>query len=306
MPQDISASTGEGIMPAHGKARLLPHVFDSYAVQVLLWTDRLYFELGAKRSSHSGLDLIYMDGHQESPGGAVVWGVDRQCEDDHFRTQLLHAELEFQALGGQVMRVYMEDPVPLPLARTLSRLGYRSRVELALMAELPLPISGDGPDPHYTLRAVTADEQWRLKQSLHAGASGQPDGYDLSAADWVELERQKCETGGMQCYLVFSGDEPIATVGLIRDRGVARLKNLYVASSHRKRGVGLATIRLLADEAGNLGYRRFGCFAVEGGNALRVYERAGLRIVSSVTEFSKDLATAAMPDELRNPEYAAR
>ncbi len=293
-------------MPAHAEAWPVSHVFDPYAVNVLLWTDRLYFELGAKRSSDSGLDLIYMDGHQRSPGGAVVWGVDRQCDEDHFHTMLLDAEREFQALGGRVMRVYMEDPVPLPLGKTLSRLGYHSRVELALMAPLPLPSSADPPDPCYTLRAVTTDKQWRIKQSLHAGASEQPDGYDLSAADWVELERQKCETGGMQCYLVFSGDEPIAAVALIRDRGVARLKNLYVASSHRKRGVGLTTIRLLANEAANLGYRRFGCFAVKGGNALRVYERAGLRIISSVTEFSKDLAQPALPNKLKKPDHAAR
>lgn len=263
---------------------------DPYAVRVLLDTDRLYFELGAKRSSASGLDLVYMDGHLRSPSGAAIWGVDRQCKTDEFGKMLIAAEAELHELGGRVMRVYVEDPAPQQLTAAFAQLRYRSRVELALMADLPVSVRAGELNPDFTMVEVKTVQQWLTKQSLHAGEQGQPDGYVLSAAEWVELERKKCETGGMSCYLVYSGSDVVATVALIRDRGIARLKNLYVGFEHRQRGVGITTVRLLANEASALGYRKFGCFVVEGGKAFGVYKRAGLRIVSSVTEFSKQLA----------------
>ena len=276
-------------MNAQANIKPLAYTFDEHSVRALLETDRLYFGLGATRSSDSGLDLLYMEGHVDSPSGAVIWGVDRRCGEDRFCEMLSRAENELRSLGGRVMRVYIEDPVPQALSGSFRRLLYRPRTELALMSRLPLVQSSGELDTAYILSRVKTEQEWRTKESLHAGEEGQPDGYRLLAADWVKLEREKCETGGMSCYLVFRGNEPVATVGLVRDRGIARLKNLYVSSQYRKRGVGLATIYLLAQEAGALGYESFGCFAVKGGNALRVYERTGLRVVSSVTEFSKDL-----------------
>ena len=288
-------------MHIHASSALPPAQVESDFIRALLETDRHYFVLAAKRSSASGLELLYMEGHVNSPSGAVIWGVDGRCGEDGFRDMLLRAESELQHLGGRVMRVYLEDPVPQTRVNAFSRLLYRPRTELALMARLPLPFGE--LDPTYRLRAVQNEQDWRMKEALHAGEEGQPDGYRLSASAWVELERKKCATGQMSCYLVFWADEPVATVALMRDGDVARLKNLYVGAQHRRRGVGLATILLLGQKANELGCRRFGCFAVEGGKALGVYERAGLRVVASVTEFSKELAPSRLRRRLSEKDH---
>jgi GNAT superfamily N-acetyltransferase len=259
--------------------------------RVLLETDRLYFSLGATRCSNSGLDLMYIPGHTTTPSGSVIWGVNRLCTEDRFRRMLASAEAELGSLGGRTMRVYVEDPVPAQISRAFQGAGYRARVEVALLADIPAILADSAADKMYDFVKVETPEHWKLKTLLHAADDRQADGYAASADDWVELERLKCRSGGMSCFLVLRGQEPIAAVGLILDRGVARLKNLYVGPACRKGGIGLATIRFLAAWAYALGYEWFGCFALENGNAIRVYERAGLRVVASATEFSRELSS---------------
>ena len=187
------------------------------------------------------------------------------------------------------MRVYIENPVPRQIAHALEECGYRARVEVALLAEVSALLPSAHAPKEYRLLKVDKEQHWRLKEELHGTENKQADGYAADARDWVGLERMKCATGGMACYLVMRDSQPVAAVGLILDRGVARLKNLFVSPACRKRGIGLATIRLLAGAAHEQGYQWFGCFALENGNALRVYERAGLRGVAAVTEFSRGL-----------------
>lgn len=260
-----------------------------YLHRVLLETDRLYFSLGAIRSSSSGMDLMYIPGHTTTPSGSVVWGVNRLCAEDRFRRMLGNAEAQLGSLGGRTMRVYVEDPVPGEISRVFHRAGYRARVEVALLCDIPTILANADADKVCEFLKVETPEHWKLKALLHTGDDRQADGYAASADDWVELERTKCGSGGMTCFLVLRGQQPVAAVALILDRGVARLKNLYVGPAFRRGGIGLATIRFLAASAYELGYEWFGCFALENGNAIRVYERAGLRVVASATEFSREL-----------------
>ena len=279
-------------LPGRGPGAPVSYDVPSYAHRVLLETDRLYFELGALRSS-SGLDLLYVPEYIGSPSGSVVWGVDRTSAGNHFAGMLKRAEVELRQLGGRALRVYIENPVPRQIAHALEASGYRPRVEVALLAEVSTVLASTDVPKDYEFLKVENDQHWRLKEELHATEEKQADGYATDARDWVGLERMKCATGGMACYLVMRDSQPIAAVGLILDRGIARLKNLFVTPACRKGGIGLATIRLLAGAAHAQGYQWFGCFALENGNAIRVYQRAGLRVVAAATEFSRDL----VPDD---------
>jgi GNAT superfamily N-acetyltransferase len=259
------------------------------SLRVLLETDRLYFELAAERSSASGLDLLFLRNLVFSPSGAVIWGVDRQLAPPRLISVLADAEAELRRLGGRMMRIYVEDPVPALIENACEAAGYDKRTEFVLIADAA---SIAMPSPRYRgieFMRVETEEHWSMKEMLHDESEHQPDGYPASGAEWVALERLKCSTGGMSCYLALNGDSVVAAVGLIRDRGVARLKNLIVHPRARGGGVALATVQLLAAEARSLGYRWFGCYAVKDGSAIRVYQRAGLKALASVTEYIKDL-----------------
>lgn len=262
----------------------------NYMQRVLVETDRLYFELGATRSSDSGLDLLYIPDHVASPSGAVVWGVDRSLDSDRFREMLDRVEAELAKLGGRMMRIYVENEVPPSIASACHQAGYTARVEVALFATTDSILATPVEHDHLRFVKVETEEQWRSKERIHANCDHQPDGYPASAERWVDLERTKCGTGAMSFYLALDEDVPVATVGLLRDRGIARLKNLLVRPESRGGGVAVSTIRLLAAEAHALGYRKFGAYAVEGGRAIRSYRRASLRVVAAATEFSKELA----------------
>lgn len=253
---------------------------------ILLTTDRLYFGLGATASDASGLNLLYMDGYQRSPSGAVVWGLPDHVRGSELHSMLSRLEQQLRSMGSSLARVYVEDPVPSDLLPVFADRGYEGRVELALLAPTAIVSATAGTPAGRHLVRVATDDLWQQKLSLHGEQRHQPDGHEATAEDWVGLERRKCDAGGMDCYLVLDGDEPVAAVGLVCSRDVARLKNLFVRPAFRRRGVGVSAIQLLASRAAEMGYPHFGTFAVKGGAALGMYTKTGLRPVHSATEFS--------------------
>ncbi len=281
-------------VPHSGDENREPPGDRSSLATILVSTDRQYFQLGAKRSVASGLELLYMPGRESTPSGAVVWGLESEKGPLPLQERLRSTEAELSRLGGRVLRIYMRDPVRTRVADTLLERGYVRRREIAVLAPLPRVLERAGQEDEHELewKEVVSDEHWAQKVHLHAAAAGQADGYEASARQWVGVERTKCATGGMRCFLVLRDASPVAAVGLMGSGGVARLKNLYVHPDARRSGVGLATVFLLAREAARGDYGHFGTFAVEGGGAIHVYGRAGLEPVASVTEFSTDLSAS--------------
>ncbi len=87
----------------------------------------------------------------------------------------------------------------------------------------------------------------------------------------------------MDAFLAVLDGQVVGAVAMFPIGGLARLKNLVVHPAYRQRGVALATVGsiLARAEQGTLA----GCFALAGGPALRVYQRAGMVPVTQQVEW---------------------
>ena len=79
--------------------------------------------------------------------------------------------------------------------------------------------------PELTLRPVLTPDDWRRKLELHQADDMSPDGHHVPAAEWVALERRKCDDG-MEAYLAEAGGEIVGAVGAIHGEGILRMKNI--------------------------------------------------------------------------------
>ena len=253
-------------------------------------SDHCYFTLGASHSTLSGLDLWHMQGFESSPSAAVVWNIQEggaSATLDEARLALLHEEL--RGLGRTVSRIYMPDPPDREQAERLLSLGYSQRQEVLMCAPVDT-ILRDVPCPSQaSLQLVRSENDWAEKEALYRGSDAQPDGYATLAAAWNNLEKEKGRQGGMDSFLVRYGKEAVGAVSLISRGTLGRLKNLFVSPAARNQGVGVATVALLAAEARQRGCNDLGCFALAGEAGERVYRKAGMQPLGSVSEFSKRL-----------------
>lgn len=102
---------------------------------------------------------------------------------------------------------------------------------------------------------------------------------DATDADLADLEASYLRDGGMFDVMVDASGRVVGTVGLLPlGDGRCELRKMYVAFSHRGRGLGRRLVRAALDRARGLGFRR-----IELGTssrleaAIRLYESAGFR-----------------------------
>jgi len=236
----------------------------------LLESDRAYFELAAATLPHEGAVIASMVGLEALAGAVVVQRVEEHAVSDP-TAWVRDLDDRLRAEGAVMARVYLgpRPPGPAPLPAALAAAGHRRRVEIGYLAPAATAAGSDG----VTLRRVDDEAGWEEKHKLHAGSEVASDGHVSPAGDWVELERRKCATGGMEAFLIESRGEVCGAVGTLTmaDQGLLRAKNVFVRPESRRRGIASATIRALCARARSQGLDAVGIFGVEGNPGNAVY-----------------------------------
>lgn len=250
----------------------------------LLESDRRYFELGARVERVRAARLVSMPALEGAPGGCVV---QRVCDiefDVDPRRWVAEMVERLRALGCAVARVYLDGP-NFSLESALEDAGFRRRLEIGYVVRGELPVRRED----VVLHPVADEDGWEAKRRLHAGSDDASDGYALSGPSWVELERRKCDSGGMRAYLVEVAGTVLGAVAVLEVDGLLRAKNVFVLSGSRRQGIGASVMGLLSRQAVEVGLGVTGIFGVEGraGNAL--YHRLGMTPVVEQQEWSRYL-----------------
>ena len=252
-----------------------------------------YFEFGADIVALEGANLAVMTGLEPLAGAVVVQRVAPEAVGDP-RRWVLDIDQRLRSIGATMARVYLGDRsgVPSSLEAALWDRGHRPRVEIGYVVVGAIPAgAGVDPGPEVTLRPVSDEVAWELKHKLHAGSDVASDGHASPAEEWVELERRKCETGGMEAFLVEVGGEVCGAVATLAvpSHGLLRAKNVFVHPEWRRRRVATQVMRALSLRALDLGLEATGIFGVEGNPGNALYLSLAMTPVVRQVEWSKPL-----------------
>ncbi|WP_018175288.1 GNAT family N-acetyltransferase [Thioalkalivibrio sp. ALJ9] len=105
---------------------------------------------------------------------------------------------------------------------------------------------------------------WLEKLRLHEVSAEFSDGHEYLAREWVELERRKCLTGRMACFLIEYESEFHGSVCLMREGRAIRIKNLYLQPASRGHGIGSLALQEI-----------FGAYVRSADSAAVVYAMRG-------------------------------
>lgn len=255
--------------PASPEQPLLARAIDS---------DRAYFEMGAELQPLDGATMAWMPGLSASPGTTVIYRVDANVVADDW---IAAAEKAMAAEGASLCRIYLDQRHERADA-ILRGAGYVARDELVFVDSVPPAAI------HVTLLRVESDADWAHKRWFHQNADRTPDGHDNSAADWVELERRKCDAG-MEAYLAELDGEVVGAVGAIWCDGFVRAKNLVVAPHRRRRGVGRAMLGAMGTLGRARGLPQQCVVAVKGEEGELLYRAMGMTMIGFQVEWSKPI-----------------
>lgn len=208
----------------------------------LFESDRVYFELGARVSRIGPTSIVWMPGLAHTPAGCVCQRVPSSAFQDRSPTGgapswLDEVESAHRARGNPMVRFYtldFEGPRAL-----LAASGYVCREEIGFASQGPAT-SRPG---QVRLHPVETPSDWREKLRLHEASSEFSDGHAYLAREWVELERRKCLTGRMACFLIEYESEFHGSVCLMHEGRAIRIKNLYLQPDSRGRGIGSQTLQ---------------------------------------------------------------
>ena len=142
-------------------------------------------------------------------------------------------------------------------------------------ATLPAAVQGD-------VRAATASEALRIAR---AQAAAEPALGDAHRAELCWLYGGLGDRGA-DVWAAWAGDRPVAGVLAVPfGADEARLRELWTAPDHRRRGLGAA---LVAAAIAQWPDRRWSLACADGAEAERIYTRAGFRPASRFTTASTD------------------
>ena len=244
-------------------------------------TDRLYFELGATTEALPGAILAWMPGLIASPAGSVVHRVDPAVIADLGETWVRQVERSLTKLGASLARIYL-DTRSTAVDEMLRNAGYADRDELVFVHSL-----GESA-PGLTLRPVQSAGDWEAKLRFHTEVHETPDGHYHRPAEWVALERRKCAEG-MDVFLAESDGHVVGAIGAVWGDGLLRIKNLVVHPAHRRRSIGRGMLSQLAAIGRERGISEQCILAVRGDAGELLYRSAGMQVVGTQVEWSKQL-----------------
>ncbi len=128
----------------------------------------------------------------------------------------------------------------------------------------------------FAIRALTADEVVATADFAWANGDRHDDVYRQFLDRRALWKGSLVDKGSARFYGAFDGETLVGCLGLVSLGDVSRFQDVEVAASHRKRGIASA---LLAAAGGDAEADTLVIVADAGGDAARVYERAGFRVV---------------------------
>lgn len=250
----------------------------------LIESDRAYFESGARLVSLPGAVLAHMPAYREVPAASTVHRVDPRALLPDPLTWVVAVETVAADLGLPRSRFFLDQPAP-ELELALTMLGYRSRMETGfLRAAAPAGSSVE-------LRPVVTDEDWSGMLAVHSGAEAGPDGFAIDPTHWVGFAKAKQTAGYFTLYLARRDGVACGAVGLRGTGHLLRMKNLVVAPTHRRRGVGAAILDAAAAMAHTRGLSAVGCFALPGEPGEALYRDSGFVAATTQVGWDRTLTT---------------
>ena len=236
----------------------------------LIESDRAYFERGARLVGLPGAVLAHMPTFRDIPAAAVVHRIDPGALLPDPLTWIVTVETVVADLGLPRSRFFLDRSTP-ELELALTMLGYQSRAEHGLIRPAAQTES------RVQLVPIGNDTDWSHKLGIHAPTENGPDGFALDPHRWVTFEQAKQAAGYFTLYLVKQDGVACGSVGVNCTGKLLRLKNLVVASAHRRRGVGAAILDALASMAHARGLAAVGCFSIPEGPGDAFYRGHGFR-----------------------------
>lgn len=214
------------------EAEIARHLYES---------DRVYFELGARVLRIGPASIAWIPGLAHTPAGCVCQRValsafESQAPEGKPPMWLNRVESVYRSKQNSAVRLYtrdFEDPHDL-----LATSGYACREEIGFAYPGPAP----SPPGQVRLRPIETSSDWLEKLRLHEVSTEFSDGHAYVAREWVEIERRKCLTGRLACFLIERGSEFHGSVCLMRQGRTLRIKNLYLQPGSRGRGIGSQTL----------------------------------------------------------------
>lgn len=270
--------------PSH---ELVPDPARSHLVRELLDSDAAYFRAAANCEFLAGCQVVSMPGLESLAVGCLVQSLPPAL-DLHSPVWLKTLEDRIICLGSKKARFYQQCP-DQELERLFLEHGYRRADEVALLNIFESTSNSENESAEVTLRAVRSDNDWAIKLSLHRETTEGPDGHWSPAEQWLDMERRKCAAGYMHPFLICCGSDVCGSVNLALGERLGRLKNLIVHPGWRRKGIAVQAARLLARLAQEHGMAAAGCFAIDHGPSLVVYQIAGYVPVTRQIEWCKVL-----------------
>ena len=258
------------------------------AGNALLDSDRTYFEFAANIEHIDQSQLSWMPGAANTPAGCTCQRIGPElAHSDPGRLQawLNQIETRFWELGNPSVRIYLHEHSPLSEFLQASNYSVREEIGFGLFERA-------GPaDNLLQVVEVDSDDLWEQKLQLHSRSPQFPDDHDYDPRVWTQLERSKCQTGELKCYLIQTGEAVRGAIGMMEIDGLIRLKNLVLASEHRRIGIAAATItKIAAMKLGSQDNRWIGAFGIEGGRGEKLYRSLGMATVCRQFEWTKELS----------------
>ena len=254
--------------------------------ELLLESDRIYFEAAAKVYQFNGYTITVMPGIKQIAASCVIQRLNYETITQSWQQWLREVEKKIHNLGVPFVRIYLTK-AQVGLEQELYQQGYRQKVEVGLVTE---DLSLDSKElelmtaikPNIRLYPITSQFDWQKKLQLHLNCSQSPDGHvnTNNWRDWVEMERQKCDSGVMKSYLVEYKDQICGTVASMDMGDLLRLKNLVINPEWRRLGLAVATTQALKNIAHATNKQRMGCFAVSGDLGEKVYRKAKMQKIT--------------------------
>lgn len=236
--------------------------------QDLIESDRSYFERGARLVGLPGAVLAHMPTFRDIPAAAVVHRVDPGAVLPDPLTWIVTVETIATDLGLPRSRFLLDRSTP-ELELALTMLGYQSRAEYGLLRPAA-PV-----ETRVQLVPIRDDTDWSRKLGVHAPTENGPDGFALDPHRWVTFEQAKQAAGYFTLYLAMQEGVPCGSFGVNCTGKLLRLKNLVVAPTHRRRGIGAAILDAVSNMAHSRGLAAVGCFSLPGGQGDPFYRAMG-------------------------------
>lgn len=253
-----------------------------------LRSERNYFHAGAECETCHGVCFTHMQGLAHMPAACVGFIENLPDRRVELGDRLTAIEAKFRDLGAQWCRLYAHLPDQSVVAVLLQR-GYAMREEIIHVRRVGAHRDWEA----CTLQVVRVqtDRHWAEKLDIHRETDCASDGHVSAPEEWVEMERRKVQSGGLEIYLLRKDGRAVATTGFVPvSLNVIRAKNLLVRPGLRRTGMGREAVRFYLDQAAARDSTHVLLLSVAGSSSERLYRSMSARVVGTQVEFLKRMS----------------